>query len=68
MIQHPALSRGQGQSSKLKANVALTRGHGDDAGELHSCAFTPAGVGLQCVSSRSLCCPQACGVNEGHKK
>ncbi|DBA92887.1 TPA: hypothetical protein ACH3X1_003057 [Trebouxia sp. C0004] len=32
LIQHPALRHSQGQSSKLKANVALTRGHGDSAG------------------------------------
>ncbi|KAL0023943.1 hypothetical protein WJX77_002481 [Trebouxia sp. C0004] len=31
LIQHPALRHSQGQSSKLKANVALTRGHGDSA-------------------------------------
>lgn len=68
IAQHPALRRSQGQSSKLKANVALARGHGDSAGELHSCAFTPAGVGLQCVSRRSLCCLQACRVNEGQKE
>ena len=64
MIQHPALRHSQGRSSKLKANGALARGHGDSSGELHSCAFTPAGAGLH-HERRSLCCLQACGVNEG---
>ena len=32
ITQHPALRHSQGQSSKLKANVALARGHGDSAG------------------------------------
>ncbi|KAA6427226.1 MAG: hypothetical protein FRX49_02983, partial [Trebouxia sp. A1-2] len=31
MIQHPALRHGQGRASKLKANVALTRGDGGSA-------------------------------------
>ncbi|KAL0054402.1 hypothetical protein WJX82_008410 [Trebouxia sp. C0006] len=33
LIQHPALSHGPGRSSKLKAHVALTQGHGDSAGD-----------------------------------
>ncbi len=53
MIQHPALRHGQGQSSKLKAHVALARGQGDSAGELHSCAFTAAGVGWSTVCKQS---------------
>ena len=66
LIQHPALSHGPGRSSKLKAHVALTQGHGDSAGELHSCAFTP--VGLHHVSRRSLCCLQARRVHDGQNK
>ena len=53
MIQHPALRHGPGQSSKLKAHVALTRGHGDNAGELHSCAFTTAVVSWSAVCKQS---------------
>lgn len=69
MIQHPALRHGQGRASKLKANVALTRGDGGSAGELPCCAFTPVGIQqVQCECRHSLCCLHACRVHEGHQK
>ena len=64
MIQHPALRHSQGRSSKLKANGALARGHGDSSGELHSCAFTPAGVGFASCKTQSML-PASLRVKEG---